>query len=65
VCANGIGQFKLGPGQVWITGLWMTQVGNPFGVSHLGLFPELRESFIALDDSSISARSRDLGEQCP
>jgi len=43
----------------------MTQVGNPFGVSHLGLFPELRESFIALDDSSINARSRDLGEQCP
>jgi hypothetical protein len=47
VCATGIGQIKLGPGQVQIADLWMTQVGNPFGVSHIGLFPELRESFIA------------------
>ena len=44
MCATGIGQVKHRAGQVEIADLWMPQVGDAFGVSHVGVFPELLES---------------------
>ena len=47
MCATGIGQVKLRAGQVEVADMGMMYVGYPFGVAHLGVFPELGESFIA------------------
>jgi hypothetical protein len=45
VPAGGVGYVELGAGQVQIPNVWMTHVVDPFAVSHLGLLPELFESF--------------------
>jgi hypothetical protein len=45
VLAGGVGDVELGAGQVQIPNVWMTHVVDPFEVSHLGLLPELFESF--------------------
>ena len=46
MCTTGIGQVKLGAGEVQIADLWMAHMRNPFGVAHLGLLPELSETFV-------------------
>jgi hypothetical protein len=45
VLAGGVGDVKLGAGQVQIANVRMAHVVDPFEVSHVGLLPELFESF--------------------